>query len=115
LLFHFRNKYDERLSLGAKERVWSRIKGKKDLKYDLELIEDINMKILCKNMRRGRAGQRRGHATKVIKVIAQVRSLARSVLPVAWPCATVYALLLLLSRLLARPVPRFQLPFLAYF
>jgi len=46
LLFNFRNKYGEKLSLGAKERV---------LEHDLELIEEKNIKILCKNVRHGRA------------------------------------------------------------
>jgi len=32
------------------------------------------MKILCKNMRHGRAGQRCGHAIKVIKVMTKSES-----------------------------------------
>jgi hypothetical protein len=34
-------------------------------KGDFELIRAKNMKILCKNIKHGRTGQRRGHAIKV--------------------------------------------------
>ena len=48
--------------LEQKKGFWSMIKGWKDLEHDLELIEDKNMKILCKNIRHGRAWQWRGRA-----------------------------------------------------
>jgi len=63
----------------------------------LELIEDKNMKILCKNTARQRHQIYQSHD--------QVRELARPMLPVAQPCAIIEALLLLLFRVLARPVP----------
>jgi len=34
--------------LEQKKGFWSMIKGWKDLEHDLELIEDKNMKIMCK-------------------------------------------------------------------
>jgi len=53
--------------LEQKKGFWSMIKGWKDLEHDLELIEDKNIKILCKNIRHGRAGQWRGRASKLFK------------------------------------------------
>jgi len=40
--------------LEQKKGFWSMIKEWKDLEHDLGLIEDKNMKILCKNIRHGR-------------------------------------------------------------
>jgi len=34
-------------------------------KGDLELIRAKNIKIMCKNIKHGQAGQQRGHAIKV--------------------------------------------------
>jgi len=66
--------------LEQKKGFWSMIKGWKDLEHDLELIEAKNMKILCKNIRHGRASKsfKEGHFPE---------SLARPVPPVARPCA----------------------------
>jgi len=43
------------LVLEQKKGFWSMVKEWKDLEHDLELIEAKNMKILCKNIRRGHA------------------------------------------------------------
>jgi len=51
-LFNFRKKYYKDLVLEQK-------------KGDFELIRVKNIKILCKNIRHGRAKQRCGHAIKV--------------------------------------------------
>jgi len=53
LLFNFRNKYDEVLE--KQKGFWSMVMERKDPEHDLELIEAKNMKVLCKNIRHGRA------------------------------------------------------------
>jgi len=101
--------------LEQKKGFWSMIKGWKDLKHDLELIEDKNIKILCRNIRHDRA-------SKCSKNCQFLESLARPVPVVAQPCSILqlpfaaFAYKAGTARACGgTAVPRFQAVILSYF